>query len=62
MMISEDPWQLIGTVQCLVSVASPIGDDQLHEVKSASVHILARGRLILETMHIIHVIHCVLLG
>lgn len=43
-MISEDPWQLIGTVQCLVSVASPISDDQLREVKSASVHILARGK------------------
>ena len=46
-MISEDPWHLIGTVQCLVSIASPTAADQLHEVKSASVHILAKGRLIL---------------
>lgn len=47
MMISEDPWQLIGTVQCLVSIASPTAADQLREVKSASIHILARGRLMM---------------
>ena len=49
-MVSEDPWLLIGTVQCFVSIASPTGADQLHEVKSANAHILARGRLLLETM------------
>ena len=46
-MISEDPWQLIGTVQCLVSISSPTAADQLREVKSASIHILARGRLMM---------------
>ena len=44
-MIAEDPWLLIGTVQCFVSIAPPTGADQLREVKSANVHILARGRL-----------------
>ena len=40
-MMSEDPWELVGTVQCLVSIASPqMSADQ---ARSASVNIVARG-------------------
>lgn len=46
-MISEDPWELIGTVQCFVSIASPTGADHLNEIKSTSVHIVARGMLVI---------------
>ena len=54
-MISADPWELIGTVQCFVSIASPTGADNLDEIKSTSIHILARGMLVLLFLRLIQI-------
>ena len=44
-MTSGDPWELIGTVQCEVRIASPTSAGQLDQAKSAYTHILAGGWL-----------------
>ena len=44
-MTSEDPWELIGTVQCEVRIASPTSAGQLDQAKSAYIHVLAKGWL-----------------
>lgn len=39
---AEDPWELIGTVQCFVSIIVSAGA-QPSQVLSADVHLLSRG-------------------
>ena len=41
----DDPWQLVGSIQCFVGISSPATDGHPCTVLSADVHIVAKGRL-----------------
>ena len=44
----DDPWQLIGSIQCFVRISSSTTDGQPSLALSTDVHVVAEGRLLCQ--------------